>query len=126
MVNVFGPEAHADDAAGELLEAGDAGEDAERERSIEGPGIVQDAVDDLVGAGLQALRAQDGGLALGLNRVEMVAGEGAGAEWISEEVGGGDGVLDREVDADAADGRHGVGGVADAEEAGAVPAARGG
>ncbi len=40
----------------------------------------------------------------------------------SEDAGGGHGVLNGEVDADAADGRHGVGGVADAEQAGAVPA----
>ena len=39
-----------------------------------------------------------------------------------EDVGGGDGVLNGEVDADAADGGHGVGGVADAEEAGEMPA----
>ena len=39
-----------------------------------------------------------------------------------EDVGGGDGVLQGEVDADAADGGHGVGGVADAEEAGGGPA----
>jgi len=39
-----------------------------------------------------------------------------------EDVGGGDGVLNSEVDADAADGRHGVGSVADGEEAGQVPA----
>lgn len=33
-----------------------------------------------------------------------------------ERVGGGDGVLNGEVDADASDGRHGVSGVADAQE----------
>ena len=44
------------------------------------------------------------------------------AEGFDEDVGGGDCVLNGEVDADAADGRHGVRGVADAEEAGEVPA----
>ena len=41
----------------------------------------------------------------------------ASAQRAGEEVGRGDRVLDREVDADAADRRHGVRGVADAEQA---------
>ena len=52
----------------------------------------------------------------------MVVGEGARAERVGEDVGGGDGVLQGDVDADAADGRHGVRGVADAEQAGEPPA----
>ena len=43
--------------------------------------------------------------------------ERALGERLPEEVGGGHGVLDREVDPDARDRRHGVGGVADAEHA---------
>ena len=39
-----------------------------------------------------------------------------------EDVGGRDRVLDREVDADAADRRHGVRGIADREQPGPVPA----
>ena len=39
-----------------------------------------------------------------------------------EDIGGGDRVLDREVDADAADRRHGVGGIADRQQAGPMPA----
>ena len=53
--------------------------------------------------------------------VDVVFG---GEDW-GQEVGGGDGVLDGEVDADAADGGHGVGGVADAEQAGPVPSGGG-
>ena len=43
-------------------------------------------------------------------------------KWRDEEIRGGDGILNGEVDADAADGRHGVSGVSDAEQARGVPA----
>jgi hypothetical protein len=43
-------------------------------------------------------------------------------ERAGEDVGRGDRVLDREVDADAADRRHGVGGIADRQQARPVPA----
>ena len=49
------------------------------------------------------------------------AGEGVGEQRFGEDVGGGDGVLNGDVDADASDGGHGVGGVADAEESGRGP-----
>ena len=38
-----------------------------------------------------------------------------------QDIGGRDGVLNREIDADAADRRHGVGRIADAEQPGPVP-----
>ena len=44
------------------------------------------------------------------------------ASGAGEDVGGRDRVLDREVDADPADRRHGVGGIADREQAGPLPA----
>ena len=49
-------------------------------------------------------------------------GDDIGGESRGKDTGGGDGVLNRKVDADASDGRHGVGGVSDAEQAGDVPA----
>src|ERR1700686_2050007 len=51
-------------------------------------------------------------------------GGGTGGQNGDENICGGDGVLNGEIDADAADGRHGVGGVADAEEAAAGPVAQ--
>ena len=47
--------------------------------------------------------------------------DGVATKRLGEDIGRGDSILDGEVDADTADRRHGVGGVADAEEAGAVP-----
>ena len=46
----------------------------------------------------------------------------AGAQRLRQDVGGGDRVLHREIDADAADRRHGMRGVADAEQPGSMPA----
>jgi len=43
------------------------------------------------------------------------------AERLGENVGGGNCVLHRKIDADAADRRHGVRGIADAEQAWPVP-----
>ena len=71
---------------------------------------------------LEGLGDAGGELAAVLDVVEGELGDDAGGEYGREDAGGGDGVLNGEVDADAADGGHGVGGVADAEEAGAVPA----
>ena len=115
---MLGLEAHADEAAGEVFEAGDVGEDAEQEWRGDGAGALEDAVEDAVGEDLDALGVVYGSLAVVLDVVEMVDGEGVGAEGFVEDVGGGYGVLEGDVDADAADGGHGVGGVADAEQAG--------
>ncbi len=90
---MFGLEAQADEAAGEVLEAGDGGEDAEGEGWGEGAGVAEDAVEDLVGEGLELLGAADGGGAVGLDPLEVVRGEGVGEEGFGEDVGGGDGIL---------------------------------
>ncbi len=121
-MGVLGLEADADEAAGELLEAGDAGEDAQGEWGLHGALVVEGLVRDAVSDDLDALSAADGFDAALLDPLEVVVGEGVGAERVGEDVGGCDGVLQGDVDADAADGRHGVGGVSDAEQAGEPPA----
>ena len=65
-----------------------------------------------------------GNLAAVLDGGEVGLGEAALAQGAGQEVGGRDRVLDGEVDADAADRRHGVRRVADAQQARAVPASR--
>jgi hypothetical protein len=121
-VRVFGLKADAYEAAGEALEAGDAGGDAEKQGWFEWAFVAEGFVHDAVGEGLDALGAEDGGSAMLLDPLEVVVGEIVGAERVGEDIGGGDRILKRDVDADAADGGHGVGGVADAKEAGEGPA----
>ena len=56
-----------------------------------------------------------------LNLGKVFVAYGSFAQRLGEQVGGGDGVLNGEVDADASCGRHGVGRVAYAEQAGLMP-----
>ncbi len=121
MVDVFGLEAETDEAAGEVLEAGDAGEDAQGQRRSHRALVTQGFVGDAVCDDLHALGAAYDADAVLLNPAEMMVRERVGAERIGEEIGGGDCILQRDVDADAADGGHGVRSVADAEQAGKPP-----
>ena len=57
-----------------------------------------------------------------LHASEQRFGHRSVAQRSGKEISSGDGVLDREIDADAAGRRHGMGGIADAEEAGKMPA----
>jgi len=75
-----------------------------------------------VNADLEELGDASGEFAAVLDAREGELGDKAGGEHRCENAGGRYGILNGEVDADAADGRHRVGGVADAEKAGAVPA----
>ena len=119
--DVLGLEAQAYEAGGELLEAGDAGEEFEEQGRLDGAGFREDSVKNFVGEDLDALGVVDGALAVVLDAGEVVGCGSAGEKGFGEHVGGGYGVLEGDVDADAADGGHGVGGVADAEEAGGGP-----
>ena len=82
----------------------------------------QDAVEDAVlDEHLQPLRQAGRELAPALHLAQRVGPDAAGPQRGGEEVGRRDRVLDGEVDADAADGRHGVGRVPDAQQAGPIP-----
>jgi len=92
-LDVLGLEAEAYEAGGELLEAGDGGEELEEEWGFDGAGVVEDSVEDAVGEDLHALGVVDGALAVVLDAGEVVGGGGVGEEGFGEDVGGGDGVL---------------------------------
>jgi len=92
-LDVLGLEAEAYEAGGELLEAGDGGEELEEEWGFDGAGVVEDSVEDAVGEDLDALGVVDGALAVVLDAGEVVGGGGVGEEGFGEDVGGGDGVL---------------------------------
>ena len=75
---------------------------------------------------LAGLDPADRHLPPALHAAEVVLGHISLPELGGEQVGGGDRVLHREVDADAAGRGHGVRGVADAEQARPVPVGGGG
>jgi len=77
-----------------------------------------------VGEDLNRLSHARGKFAACLNFLEVGIGGGSGGQNGNENVRGGDGVLNSEIDANAADGRHGVRGIADAEKAAAGPVAQ--
>jgi len=77
-----------------------------------------------VGKHLNRLSHAGGKFAAGLDFLEVEIGGGSCGQNGSENICGGDGVLNGEIDADSPDGGHGVGGIADAEQAAAGPLAQ--
>jgi len=77
-LDVLGLEAEAYEAGGELLEAGDAGEDLEEQGRLDGAGVGEDSAKDFVGEDLHALRVVDGALAVVLDAGEVVGCGGFG------------------------------------------------
>src|ERR1700682_128086 len=77
-----------------------------------------------MGENLEPLGHARGKFAACLDLVEVDICGCALGQGRNENICGGDRVLDGEIDADAADGGHGVGGVADAEESAARPVAQ--
>jgi len=121
FLDVLGLQAHADEASGEVLEAGNLCDDAKREWRVDRAGALKGAGEDAVGEDLHSLGVSHGTLAVVLDSLQIVYGGAAGEDGLGEDVGGGDCVLKGDVDADAADRRHRMGRVADAEQAGGAP-----
>ena len=71
-------QAHADEAARELLESGDAGEESDGERRSYRTSVLQCAGENAVGEELEALGVADGFLAIVLDACEIVRGCSAG------------------------------------------------
>src|SRR4029077_18179226 len=122
-LDMLGPESHAHHPCGDAAEDRREQDDQLAHGPGEGEGLSSAAEHAAVDEDLGPLDAADGHLAALLHGAEIVLGDGSLLELGGEEVGGRHGVLDREVDADAAGGGHGVGGVADAEEPWTVPVA---
>ena len=74
--------------------------------------------------GLYALCEPGGEFPAALYFRKMTGAESAFLEWACQYVGGGDGVLNRKVDPDTSNRRHGVRRIADANESGTIPAAQ--
>ena len=74
-----------------------------------------------MGEDLYSLRVVDRFFSVVLDASQVMYGDRAAEQGFGEEVGGGDCVLQGDVDTNAADGGHGMGRVADAEQAGRTP-----
>ena len=120
--DVLGADAHADEPGGDAAQHGEAREEPQGQRRARRQTAAQHRGDDAaLGHHLDPLGDAGGQETPPLDAREVLRRDAAGAERLREQVGGGHGVLHGQVDADAADRRHGVGGVADAQEARAVP-----
>ena len=120
-MDVLGPDANGQQPAGDAAQQRDPVEQFEHERRLRPLRRREGAADDLVlHDELEPLREAHGECSARLDRAEVVVAHGTGLERRDQAVGGGDCVLDGEVDADAADRRHRVRGIADAD---AAPAA---
>lgn len=121
FLDVLGLQAHADEASGEVLEAGNLCDDAKREGRLDRAGALKGAGEDAVGEDLRSLCVSHGTLAVVLDSLQIVYRGAAGEDGLGEDIGRGDCVLKGDVDADAADRGHRMGCVADAEQAGGTP-----
>lgn len=73
---------------------------------------------------LNSLRDARGEFTATLDSREIVLAEIAAQQRFGEDVGGGDRILNGEIDSDSAGGRHGMGSVADAEQSRSMPSAK--
>lgn len=129
LADVFGANAQADEMGGGSMEEAAAAEDAERKGSFDRPGSAEKALKEAVDGGLEGLGDAGGQLAAVLDVGEREFGDGCSADlgrakYGSEDARGRHGILNGEINADAANGRHGMGGVADAEQTREMPAAQ--
>ena len=74
-----GCEAHADEACGEIFEAGEACDYAKNKRWMNWSRVLQHFVQDAVDEDLKGWRPADGLFAVLLDLPEMVRGQGIGA-----------------------------------------------
>ena len=119
---MLGAEAEPDDASRYAGERGKPPHQAQEEGWFQTVRLAKHAFDDVVlNLHLKPLGTPRGHLAPFLNTRQILCCHLTGTERIREDVCGCDRILDRKVDPDAADRRHGVGCVADAEKAGPIP-----
>jgi hypothetical protein len=116
-MHVLGPEAHAEHTRRDTAQRRKPLQELHHERrpwrGLAGEHVADDAILD---EELEALRGARRPFAPLLHLVQDFERHRACAQLLPEDVGRGDGVLNGEVDADAADRRHGVRRIADAQK----------
>src|SRR5437773_2319184 len=121
--DVLGADPEADEPPRQAAEPGEARQQPHRRWGPQGTPALQHAPHDpVLDEHLDPLGHARGPLAAALHAREILGAHPSLAQRRRQQVGGGHRVLDREVDADAADGRHRVRGVAEAEHARPEPA----
>ena len=117
--HVFGAEAETDDAGGKAAQIGEASEHFERPGRRDGLRAIQHAANHaILYEDLQRLRGARWKSSALLDSEQVILSEHAVEELGRQDIGGGDGILNREIDSHAADGRHGMSRIADAKQAG--------
>ncbi len=117
-LHVLGPDADADQPAWQAAQDGETGEEAERQWGLQLTRRAQYRDDDpSLDQHLDPLGDAHGQLAALLHPPQVIRGEPPLLQRSRKQVGGSDRVLDCEVDANATDRRHRMGGVPDAQKA---------
>lgn len=114
--DVFRLNPHADKASREVFEAWDSGHNTEYQWSVYSSRIVQDPIENTMGEDLECLRSAHRFLSMMLDLLQAVGCQGVGTQRFRQDVGGCNGILQRDVDSDASNRRHGVRGVANTEQ----------
>jgi hypothetical protein len=110
-------DAETDDTGRDSPQKWKFGEQAHSERRFDRPRLTQYSGNDPALHGdLQPLRHASGELATPLDLAELGEVEPSFPQRFEKNIGCGHGILDREIDADAADRRHGMGGIANTQQ----------
>ena len=118
---MFGAEANSDEACAHPARQRGAFQQAQGPRGPSGLRLIQATPNLLLDSRLHALREARGKPAAMLYFLEIVAAHCAFAKRLCQYVGRGDSVLDGQIDTDTSDRRHGMGCIADAQQAGPMP-----
>lgn len=122
---MFGAKSHSNDSGGNASQERPVLNYSQRQWNFERLGAAEDAPNHIfLHQNLQPLHGARRELPPSLNCGKVVVGERTRAESRSQNVGCGDCVLNREIDSYSSDGRHCVGGIADAQKSRTPPPAQ--
>ena len=123
-VDMLWPETEAEDAGGNSAQNGKHIQELEQERRLRVRARQRGTDNPVLHDELQHLGKTHRQRASVLNRLQVVVAQRPRFQRARKTVGGSDGVLDGEIDADPADRRHGVRSITDAEKARPPPLAQ--